>query len=63
MTAQELRIWEGMISQCWAEETLRDKGGSLDSRSVYTLMLLATGDREQAAKAAARRALDESRPR
>ncbi len=47
----------------WAEEVLRDRGGSLTAQSLYDLTLLATGDEDYAGTVAARRVLEEERRR
>lgn len=46
----------------WAEEVLRTRGGELTAESLRALTLLATGDRDQADAAYARRVLEETRP-
>lgn len=59
MSAREVAIWEANILPLWAEEVLRERGGSLSSGELYRMELLATGDRLRAEKARARRWLDE----
>lgn len=63
MSNHELRVHEENIPRLHAEEVLRDRGGSLTSDALYRVMLLAGHPQQDAALAAARRALDESRRR
>lgn len=44
-----------------AEEVLRERGGSLNNKQMYSLTLLATGDKKQAERAKSRRIMDELR--
>ncbi len=54
---------EENIPRLHAEEVLRDRSGSLSADSLYVMMLRAGRTQTEAALAAARRALDESRRR
>ncbi len=49
------------MDRIWAEEVLRDRGGDLAAEQLYRIVWLATGSKEQAQKARARRMLEESR--
>jgi hypothetical protein len=42
----------------WAEEALRERGGSLDPEALYDLVLQATGDRAKADAARAKAQLE-----
>lgn len=42
-----------------AEETLREKGGSLSAKALYQIVLQATGDKKEAEKARRKRWLEE----
>lgn len=61
MSALELKTWEGLIGRVYAEEVLRERGGSLSAVELFRVTWLATGDRGQAERARMRRALDEMR--
>lgn len=61
MSEHEQRAWEANIGAVWAEEVLRERGGSLSGDQLYHITLLATGDRKRAEKDRARRILDETR--
>lgn len=63
MTEHEVRLYDRLLPRTHAAEVLRDRGGSLSSEQLHRLMLLAGADKLEAAKAAARRALDETRRR
>ena len=45
----------------WAEEVLRERGGSLPADALRTVTLLATGSQDAADDAFARRVLEEER--
>ena len=62
MTALEQAAWDANIPHAFAEELLRERGGSLSPDELYQAKLLATGDPHQAAKARAKRWLEEHRP-
>jgi hypothetical protein len=57
MSGVELRVWEGNIPHVYAEELLRERGGSLSPQELYAALVLAFGDARKAAVAAARREL------
>ena len=57
------RAWVANIDRLWAEEVLRDRGGSLEPDQLYTITWLATGDRMAADKARSRRWLEVNRRR
>jgi len=50
---------EGNMDAVWAQEQLREHGGKLKADLLGRLTLLATGDRDQAERAWARRAREE----
>ena len=49
------------MTSLWAEEMLREHGGSLSADALKKLVLLATGDAWQAEDAWVRRAMEEQR--
>lgn len=51
------------MNAVWAEEVLRERGGSLSPQQLYYVTLLATGDRARADRDRARRWLELNRRR
>lgn len=54
-------IAESNIPRLLGEEVLRERGGSLSSKDLFTAMKMAGRSERDAAIASARRALDETR--
>lgn len=49
------------MDSVWADEVLRERGGSLDNRAIYYMTLMATGSKEQAEDAKSKRIMEELR--
>lgn len=54
-------LLEANIPAVWADEVLRDRGGDLGNKAIYTLTLMATGDKEAALRARVKRIHEELR--
>jgi len=63
LTPEQALILSANRDAVLAEETLRERGGELTPESLYRLTLLATGDRDRAEMAQARRVLEIERHR
>ena len=55
MNPARKRIFLELIDGLWAEEVLRDRGGSLSPAQLYALILMKTGDKAKAEDAWAER--------
>lgn len=56
---EQRRVFELCLDSVWAEETLRDRGGRFDSKTIRKLTLMATDDEEAADRACAEAMLAE----
>jgi hypothetical protein len=61
MDRVEFEVHERNIDALWAEEVLRDRGGSLKATELKSLVLVSTGDQDEADTAFANRLLEEMR--
>ena len=61
MTSREKLLLTMHRESIWAEHVLRERGYDLTAQGVYDMMLLATGDEEQAEEAWLKRVEDDLR--